>query len=322
MRRGSLPNQGSPADVAGASATSPEVTRYHSLVEPRAWLAEALRYAVAGAIVVATCTGLTLAFSRGTTDEAASEVDSAVIIDLPPADASSQPASSAAEGPEQQAVQASPAQQAPEQVEPPKPVEELKPVEDPKPVEPQAGSSASARHGAATPRRARSRRSAGAQGRRRAAAQTRRRATGTRARGARADGCRRSDDHRARRDLRRGTSTCIETRHHALAALPDAPARGGEAPDRQRPTCRRRGLRGVPHRRTRGARRRARGIEFRLRRSRQSGNDACQNGGAVPGPAARRGREGDVLRGTDPLQVSVDTACHAGAHPVESNIIT
>ncbi len=112
------------------------MTRYHSLVEPRAWLAEALRYAVAGAIVVATCTGLTLAFSRGTTDEAASEVDSAVIIDLPPADASSQPASSAAEGPEQQAVQASPAQQAPEQVEPPKPVEELKPAEDPKPVEP------------------------------------------------------------------------------------------------------------------------------------------------------------------------------------------
>ena len=81
--------------------------------------------------MAATCAGLLFSFPHDPSDEAASEVDNAVTVDLPPAEAASQPASDATEGPEQQAVQAAPAQEAPPPVETPKPADE--PPVDPDP---------------------------------------------------------------------------------------------------------------------------------------------------------------------------------------------
>ena len=87
---------------------------------------EALRYVAAAGLIVAVFAGLVLAFGGSAPDEASSEVDSAVMIDLPASEASSRPRSDATEGPEQQAVAA--AEAAPD-APPPKP-EEIKPEEE------------------------------------------------------------------------------------------------------------------------------------------------------------------------------------------------
>ena len=102
------------------------------IVEPASPLSEALRYAGA-LVIVAMIGGGVLAFAgRSAPPNEASEIDSAVLIDLPAAEASSQPAHEAADGPEQQAMSASSAQSAPPRVEPPKvpdkPAEETKPA--------------------------------------------------------------------------------------------------------------------------------------------------------------------------------------------------
>ena len=86
-------------------------------------------------VVVATAgAGAALWVGRAAPDQEAAEVDSAVLIDLPAKEASSQPASDAAEGPEQAAAQASQSQQAPEQIVPPK--DPPKPIDEPKPPTP------------------------------------------------------------------------------------------------------------------------------------------------------------------------------------------
>ena len=76
--------------------------------------------------------GLVIAAGRVQPDQVASETDGAIVIDLPPADASSAPASNAPEGPEQQPAQASVSQQQPDDLRPPqKPSEEPKQNEEP-----------------------------------------------------------------------------------------------------------------------------------------------------------------------------------------------
>ena len=102
--------------------------------EPSSKLGDALRYSLSMAVVVACGSGLAVATSRSPPNqEAAAELDSALMIDLPPAEASSRPSSDAADGPEQQAAQASSAQQTPETIELRKPVESPKPTEEAKP---------------------------------------------------------------------------------------------------------------------------------------------------------------------------------------------
>ncbi len=94
-------------------------------------------------VVAAVASALIYQLSRGTSNDEASEVDRAVMVDLPSAAAS--PASDAPEGPEQHAAQASVAQQVPDQVRPadplkpdrkPTPVGEPKPAPEPPPVMP------------------------------------------------------------------------------------------------------------------------------------------------------------------------------------------
>lgn len=102
---------------------------------PSSLLGEVVRYGLSTAVVVAVAASLMVAIGHTAPEmDAAEETDNAVMVDLPPAEASSRPASDAADGPEQQAVQAALAQQAPQTVEPPKPTESPKPVEDPKPA--------------------------------------------------------------------------------------------------------------------------------------------------------------------------------------------
>ncbi len=89
-------------------------------------------------MLVAGCGGLALTFGGATPDEATVETESAVMVDLPAAEASSHLASEAADGPEQQAAAAAAASP---DAAPPKPPEEEKPVERPptdeaKPAEP------------------------------------------------------------------------------------------------------------------------------------------------------------------------------------------
>ena len=108
--------------------------------EPSSTLGDVVRYGLSMAVVVACGAGLAVATGRSAPDqETAAETDSAVMIDLPPAEASSQTANDAADGPEQQAAQAVPAQQTPATVEPSKPaaelIEESRPALSEKPVE-------------------------------------------------------------------------------------------------------------------------------------------------------------------------------------------
>ncbi len=104
------------------------------LAEPASALGDVLRYGVSMIVVAAFTAGVVVSIGRAAPEQDAAETDNAVMLDLPPAEASSRPASDAADGPEQQAAQAAPAQQAPETVEPPKPIEPPKPVEEPKPA--------------------------------------------------------------------------------------------------------------------------------------------------------------------------------------------
>ena len=98
------------------------------LTEPSSTLRNVVRYGLSIAVVVACGAGLIVVISRSPPeDETAAETESAVMIDLPPAEASSRPASDAADGPEQQAAPATPAQQTP------RPVEPIKPIKDPTP---------------------------------------------------------------------------------------------------------------------------------------------------------------------------------------------
>ncbi len=121
-----------------------EIVGYRTFLDvPSSALGEVVRYGVSMTVVAALAASVVIAIGhRAPEQDAAEETDSAVMVDLPPAEASSRPASEAADGPEQQAAQAAPAQQAPETVEPPKPIEPPKPVADPppaaaeKPVEP------------------------------------------------------------------------------------------------------------------------------------------------------------------------------------------
>ena len=106
------------------------------LAEPSAALRDIVRYGLSMAVVVACGAGLVVAIGRSPPDKDTAETDSAVMIDLPPAEASPQPASDAADGPAQQAAPATPAQPITETVEPPRPPEPPKPVEEPKPPEP------------------------------------------------------------------------------------------------------------------------------------------------------------------------------------------
>ena len=103
--------------------------------------AEALRYALAGALVLAAATALVLPRRAGPATEDAAEVESAVLVDLPPALASSAPERDAADGPEQPASQASAAASAPPPVDPPTPehhpappVPEQPPIDTPPPA--------------------------------------------------------------------------------------------------------------------------------------------------------------------------------------------
>lgn len=87
-------------------------------------------------VVVVACGGaLLLAGDRSAPPSETLETDNAVMIDLPPAEASSNTASDAADGPEQQAAPASPAQAALDTAEPPKPPEDPKPAAVERPVQ-------------------------------------------------------------------------------------------------------------------------------------------------------------------------------------------
>lgn len=86
--------------------------------------------------LVAACAACLVVWTeRDAPDNEAAEVDSAVMIDLPAAEASSAPASDASDGPEQQAIRASAAQEAVENVERSKPTDETKPAESAEPME-------------------------------------------------------------------------------------------------------------------------------------------------------------------------------------------
>ena len=77
------------------------------LWRPGSPLADLGRYALAGAVVASLAGGVVLALGRVPDDgQVASETDEAVLIDLPPALASSTPASEANAGPQQQAAEA------------------------------------------------------------------------------------------------------------------------------------------------------------------------------------------------------------------------
>ncbi len=98
--------------------------------------AEALRYVLAGALILGVTGGLVLLPRATPETEDASAVDDAVLIDLPPALAASEPKREADDGPEQAASQASIATSAPPPVDPPKPVrDETPPVPDQPPVD-------------------------------------------------------------------------------------------------------------------------------------------------------------------------------------------
>lgn len=90
------------------------------IIDPSTRRADGLRYSFALLAVAGISLGLASLIGYSAPDQAPSDVDSAVLIDLPPAEASSRPASDAADGPQQQASTATPAQAAPQTVEPPK----------------------------------------------------------------------------------------------------------------------------------------------------------------------------------------------------------
>ncbi len=114
-------------EAAGARTTGAHLLHVPSM------RAEALRYVLAGALVLALGGAAVLLPRAAPETEDASEVDDAVLIDLPPALASSEPKREAADGPEQAASQASAATSAPPPVDPPTPVRDPTP---PAPAQP------------------------------------------------------------------------------------------------------------------------------------------------------------------------------------------
>ena len=118
-------------------------------------VAEVRRYALAAITVVALAAGAALWIGNRPDGQVASEADEAVLVDLPPALASSAPSSNAADGPEQQASEAAaavapqpppppdqteeepkpPAEQTPEPP-PPSPVPHPPPLPEPPPPQP------------------------------------------------------------------------------------------------------------------------------------------------------------------------------------------
>ena len=117
-----------------------EATGIH-LLHRSSMRAEALRYALAGALVLVAAAALILLPRAGPAAEDASEVESAVLVDLPPALASSAPERDAADGPEQRASPASAATSAPPPVDvptpdhdPTPPVPEQPPIDTPPPA--------------------------------------------------------------------------------------------------------------------------------------------------------------------------------------------
>ncbi len=103
--------------MPGPEARTDDYQRF--IVEPKSLGTDLLRYGSAMVVVAVIGVGAAIGLGRASAIDEASEVDDAVMIDLPPADASSAPASDATEGPEQHAVAAVAAQQTPEQIEPP-----------------------------------------------------------------------------------------------------------------------------------------------------------------------------------------------------------
>ncbi len=92
------------------------------LWQPSSLRRDAVRHALAAALVLAAVGGAAFASNHLPQGDAAGEVDDAVLLDLPPALASSTPLSEAAEGPEQQAMEASAPVETPKEVAPdPKP---------------------------------------------------------------------------------------------------------------------------------------------------------------------------------------------------------
>ncbi len=104
------------------------------VIDPPTWRADLLFYGSGMMLVAATFVGLAVGFGRAQPNQDASDVDTAIMIDLPPADASSRPPSEAPEGPEQQpaaSISATP----PDAVRPPeKPADEPKPKQEVAPI--------------------------------------------------------------------------------------------------------------------------------------------------------------------------------------------
>ncbi len=105
------------------------------VIDPPTGRADLLFYGSGMMLVAATFLGLAVAFGRAQPNRDASDVDMAIMIDLPPADASSRPPSDAPEAPEQQPARASISETPPDAVRPPeKPVDEPKPKQEVAPI--------------------------------------------------------------------------------------------------------------------------------------------------------------------------------------------
>ncbi len=106
------------------------------LWQPSSLRRDLVRYGLATCVVLAAVGGAAFAANRAPQGDAASDRDDAVLLDLPPAPASATPPSQAADGPEQQAMEANAPVDAPKEVAPdPKP--DNAPKDFPKDVPPQ-----------------------------------------------------------------------------------------------------------------------------------------------------------------------------------------
>ena len=112
-----------------------EAPRHPSFFQDRPLgVLEVCRYGLAMIAVAAAFMAIAVTLGRDRPSSEASEVDSAIMINLPPSEASSRAPSDAEDGPEQAAAQAQVARQAPEVQPSLKPVDIAKPNEDVKPT--------------------------------------------------------------------------------------------------------------------------------------------------------------------------------------------
>lgn len=95
--------------------------------------ADLARYALAAVFVLGTAGAATFALHRLPDGQSAGEAEDAVILDLPPALASSAPPSEAADGPEQQASEAAPPAAPPREVAPEATPDDAPPEQPPQP---------------------------------------------------------------------------------------------------------------------------------------------------------------------------------------------